>query len=428
MRLVERIRHEPVADPNGAVTNIRLREGVNPTPSLDTSPAVNEGPTADGAGRRPVLLGNALWWGILAATVIICLGNYSVMAQELRENSYFLAADFIVFWTASQAALPYDFEALTLAQRWYVESEALRPFAYPPSFLPWLVPFGLLPLLMAYTLWITATGGAFLYASSRIVSKRAALLGLAAPTTLLAMVPGQVTFLVGSMIIFGLKLLSSRPLLAGIFFGLAATIKPQALLLVPLALIASRQWQALGSSVITGIVVGLTCLAFQGVDVWVAWLRALPEFMIALDKVEILHFGITPSSAAQAAGVTGWSRQLFVLLGVMCGIFTVWRVFRRSDNVLLQLLALNISTLLILPYAMPYELALSAPVAAAMLLDRGKTPVIWLAALLTFTAFGKAFALAVMAAVLIAAVRRRPLPAASEDRSPPALIGESVRT
>jgi hypothetical protein len=89
------------------------------------------------------------------------------------------------------------------------------------------------------------------------------------------------------------------------------------------------------------------------------------------------------------------------------GTIIVWTVFRRSEDMLCRLLALVTGTLLLLPYAMPYELALAAPAAAAMLLDRKLNPAAWLAAALMLTGLAPATGLLMMAGVLIWLVRQQ---------------------
>ena len=62
----------------------------------------------------------------------------------------------------------------------------------------------------------------------------------AMPQVVLAIVLGQTTLWIGALLIWGVWLLRERPLLAGLLFGIAAAVKPQFAILIPVALLAGR--------------------------------------------------------------------------------------------------------------------------------------------------------------------------------------------
>jgi len=78
--------------------------------------------------------------------------------------------------------------------------------------------------------------------------------------------------------LFGAALLflERRPVLAGVFFG-CVTYKPQFGILVPLALVAFRQWRALVSAGVTAAFLASASIAVFGTDVW----SALPQQLLA---------------------------------------------------------------------------------------------------------------------------------------------------
>lgn len=342
---------------------------------------------------------------LIGLTIVVSALVYVGIAEEMRLTSRWVASDFLVFWTAADAPAPYDIEAITAAQQWYAGGDAARPFPYPPSFLPWLSPLTLLAMLPAYLVWTALTASLFLTVWSRLVPSRALLFGMAAPTVVLAAIPGQVVFLMGALVAGGLGLLARRPLLAGILFGTAATIKPQTLILVPLALAAGRHWSALLSAALSGAAILGACATFQGVDLWLDWLASLPQFVAVLRETGVMHAGITPASALALIGVDGPTALAVRLCAAAAGVATAWIVFRGTRDVALRMIGLNVATLMALPYAMPYELALSAPAAAMLLLDRRHHPIAAFAAFMILTTAGEALLLPLSCAMLIWMIR-----------------------
>lgn len=327
------------------------------------------------ADRRLFLLA---WWGVLALAAAKLVETYYRLGGTVLAESRHFAADFIVFWTASRSDRPYDFEALTAAQQWYMQTPVLRPFAYPPSFLPWIEPFAGLPMLTSYALWTVLTAGVFVLAWSRLVRPWIALAALALPVCLMGLIPGQMIFLLGALLAIGIFLLGRRPVAAGLLLGLAATIKPQALLLVPLALLAGRHWAALAAAAVSGLLVGLACIAAQGPALWLEWFGSLPAFSTVLHQSGMMEFGTTPSTTVARLGLDGPAATAFVAINGLIGLAAIWCAFRKSSDPLLRLVILNAGTILVLPYAMPYELALSAPAVLGLLLDRRLHPAVWI--------------------------------------------------
>ena len=335
--------------------------------------------------------------------VITILKVFSIYVREwffIIEHAIRPAADFIVFWTAGASEKPYDFAAVTEAQRWYTGDTGPRPFANPPSFLPWLMPFTLLPMFPAYLIWITGSASLFFATCARIVRPSYIALGLLAPGSVAVLLSGQATFLVGALTVAGMSLLCASPFSAGILFAIAATIKPQSVIFIPLALIAGRHWHAMGATIVAGLAIGIVCVSIQGAALWLEWVQALPRFDTLVRQIGMAELGITPTAAILDNGLAGW-RTIIVNGGATLGLVTIWIVFRRSEDVATRLLALVCGTLLILPYAMSYELAVVAPFAAAMLFNRNAHPLAWLAGFMVLTTTGMALALAVMCLTLL---------------------------
>ena len=92
-----------------------------------------------------------------------------------------------------------------------------------------------------------------------------------APASLLVLVTGQVTFLVAAMGLAGLSSLKTRPIVAGLLFGVAGAIKPQAMLLLPVALLAIGAWRTIAATAFAAMLVVFVSLLVFGVDAWIGW-------------------------------------------------------------------------------------------------------------------------------------------------------------
>lgn len=301
-------------------------------------------------------------------------------------------ADFRVFWTAARAPAGdvYNVEALTAAQHLPPEEAKPRPFISPPSLLLLLAPFGALGFWPAFALWTAASVIALGLAARRVLDPPALLLLALAPATHFALGPGQVTLLVGAAVLAAMIWLPTRPVLAGALLAAAALIKPQAVMLVPIALAASGNWRALASAVAVGAAGGLACLAVQGPQLWRQWLDALAGFPELLGRLGYLDRSLSPYSIALDFGLTGTAATLVIIAGILLGAATCLYVFRATDNPALRAGALGCGYLLCTPYAMVYEAALLVPAAAFLLSSREANPAMrggaWLALCLPFIA------------------------------------------
>jgi hypothetical protein len=317
--------------------------------------------------------------------------------------------DFSVFWAAARIMpeLVYDPAALTQAQLWLTGPTGLRPFAYPPSFLILLIPFGWLPHWPALIAWNALSLTLFAAASKRIVPRPAVVLAMISPPVLMCLYMGQSALIVAGLLIAALSCLPTRPLVAGLLLGLAATWKPQALLLVPLALGAAGQWRALAAAILTGVAIGIASVAVQGPQLWLDWLGSLRGFMQVVDNIGLPARGLNPTALAFMLGLSGSAAVALKLSCGLLGAAVVVLVFRSDRAPTRRLAALTAGGMLCSPYSMTYEMAMIAPAAAAILLDRNGHPALWFAALLCFTTLAGPFGPLVMAISLVVTARPR---------------------
>lgn len=306
--------------------------------------------------------------------------------------------DYSTFWTAAGLSLTdqasevlYDARRMTELQSWLVRNEQFRPWAYPPSSLLVLLPFAQIPFWSSLVIW-SSIGAALYFAAAWLFSRSIAAAALASLSfaTVLVAVHGHLTNLVAALVFAGLATLGATPVLAGILLGAAATIKPQLLILAPIALLAGRHYSALMASIATGSLIGIASVMVFGIDLWLAWLRSLPTFLDIVRHNEIADFGVTPVSMASQLGLDGTAALALRLVLGLVGIVVCWRVFRmtageagvatdplRCSRLADRLAAMIGGGFLVLPYAMGYELAVLAPAAAMHVLGNKRSPLDW---------------------------------------------------
>jgi hypothetical protein len=215
------------------------------------------------------------------------LGAWGFYARALRGA---VGEDWTVYDTAIRAyyegrlALLYDGAALTglLNARfgsWFDGPLPLHPWLYPPHYLLLLLPFGLLPPVAAYILFIVLSFAAMAIAVSAFFAdwrRRLAAIAMVAlcPAAAITVLLGQNSFFTCALLAGGFGLLRRRPVLAGALFGLL-TYKPQLCLMVPVALLAERQWKAMAVAAATALGLVLASAAVLGADPWRDWLRVM---------------------------------------------------------------------------------------------------------------------------------------------------------
>jgi hypothetical protein len=272
--------------------------------------------------------------------------------------------DFHALWTSGfiaherQPALNYDSEALHLRQAVLgMNPRAFNPFPYPPTFLLMLAPFGGFGVEAAFALFMGSTFALYIWAMTggKLRSAPRWFGALLAPATTIALVSGQSGFLSGALMLGGLRLAGSRPILAGVMFGLLA-YKPQLGLLVPIALISAGQWRTIAAAAVTGAVcVAVSSWAF-GFEIWPIWFRQLLDYSGHFDPLNYLM----PTIEANAR-MLGLPERLARALQAAVAIpvaAVVWRAFRAGVDERAGML-LVVGTFLATPHAFNYDLPMT---------------------------------------------------------------------
>jgi hypothetical protein len=247
----------------------------------------------------------------------------------------------------------------------------LHTWSYPPHFLLLAFPFGWLPLIPGFLVWTAATG-ALLWFVLRTggLSVWCTLASLLSPAGLENALGGQNGALTTAGLAGGLLLCEQRPVLAGALLGLL-TFKPQLGLLVPICLLARRDWRSLGWAAVFGTAYCAAGLLAFGWETWRQYFTVTTPFMRGYMDA---RFGLTghymmatPFITMRAAGADlGASYAVQAVVSVLCAMLAWWAWSRRAaDDRVLVALVLCLAPLAT-PYAHSYDL-IGAAVACVML-------------------------------------------------------------
>ena len=337
--------------------------------------------------------------------------------------------DFTCFWVAGWQALHGETASLSDHAAFKEVQEISAGLgrspesllSYPPVFTLILVPLAILPYFASFLTWESVTLVCCIAVVYLIVRRQPAIsLMLASPFAAWNFLIGQNGFLTASLLGASLLLLERRPVLAGVFIG-CLTYKPQFGILLPVALIAARQWCACVSAAVAAIFLVAASAAAFGVDGWVAFPRALfaqgsgtmftsPDWGFLLQT----FYGLI--LVLQGGAALAWLAQGVATAGV--GI-VVWLVWRSPVRYALKAATLSTAALIATPYALAYDLAAIAIPVAFLASDqircgllRGEQTTIialFVASLAVIPTAGKAPVGAVILVALLCLILRRAL-------------------
>jgi hypothetical protein len=211
---------------------------------------------------------------------------------------------------------------------------ATLPFLYPPGILLLLWPLALCSYVAAFALWIGITLAIYLASLWRRRGwALATLMVLAAPASAICAGLGQTGFLVGGLLIAGLRLAPGRPVLAGIVLGLAA-VKPQLVLLLPLALASARLWRCLVAAAATVLALMLLSSFLLGWRIWPEWAAAAPLLADAVAGLKSTLLPMMPTVAGNAELLGAGSTVVVLVQVAAAGIaaWAIWRAFRNGPG------------------------------------------------------------------------------------------------
>jgi arabinofuranan 3-O-arabinosyltransferase len=280
--------------------------------------------------------------------------------------------DFINYWSGAflawhqRAVDVYDWTAFHTFQQSIVGADLnYYHYSYPPILLVLTAPLAALPYVPGLLVWLTSSWFCF-YRALRLAmpGKGALLLALATPAVFVSAVGGQNAAWTAAFFGGGLLLLDRRPFVAGALFALLS-YKPQVGLLIPIALVAGRQWRAVAGAVITGGVLIFVSLVLFGPEVWIVYVRNIGVLrqLILEDGSGVWHRMVSVFVFARRLGADVWTA--YIAQGTS-GLFAAWVVavmWFKDVPAQMRNSALLLGTCLVTPYLQDYDLVFTAFVA-----------------------------------------------------------------
>src|SRR5437773_842870 len=234
-------------------------------------------------------------------------------------------------------------------------------FNYPPVYLLLCAVLAQLPFLASFVLFIAATFAFYLAVARRILGARspaAIVVLLSFPMVFWTMGLGQNAFLTAALFGLATVLLESRPIAAGLLFGLLC-YKPHFGVLVPIALAAGGYWRSFLAAGCSAAALVLISLALFGWETWQAFLVTAGAAHSVYESGRILFAGFaTPFGAVRLLGgpvALAYAVQGLASLAAAALVLIVWR-YRLSLP--LRAAGLAAASLVAAPVAIFYDLML----------------------------------------------------------------------
>jgi hypothetical protein len=322
--------------------------------------------------------------GVLVAYAVALTWKAFNHQWIILSNGDLWVIDFGWMWLSGRLAASgevtqvFDHNAFSAAQLAFFfpflgqnDSLYFNRFYYPPTFLFLTYLLGLMPYLVACAVWIAASLVLYEVAVYAIMPGLAALIAAATPffvaVNLYLVHTGVLT---ASLMGLSLVYMERRPWISGVFLGFLS-YKPHFGLLFPLALLASRNWRALGSATATTLILGLLAAIAFGYDGWASFIDALGDRSPSLDPGaggDFKIFSIFGSLHWMGiSGWTSWSVQSTGSIAVALGIYLLWA---KPISYNLRAAALCIGSVFVSPYIMYYDLCI-LPIGVTFLIKDG---------------------------------------------------------
>ena len=297
---------------------------------------------------------------------MIWLPDFLGKSKVSQQTQAPAGADFALFWTASyltlhgETAALYDHAYLGQREKELTGLPEGLAWHYPPIFLLIVLPLALLPYHASLVAWLSITLAGYLLVLRRICPHPLTIFwALGFPGIAFNFLDGHNGFLSGALLGGGLLCLNSSPVAAGILLG-ALLYKPQLGILVPLALVAGRQWKALGAMLATTACLALVSALVFGYASWIGFLENIPFAERLTDMPLYLRKMPTVYALTRLAGLGpkgAWILQLVFSIAV---IIIVCRVWAQKSSMATKAAILVLGILLFTRHSFHYDYALLA--------------------------------------------------------------------
>ena len=291
-----------------------------------------------------------------------------------------LGRDFINYWAgakiaaAGRATQAYDLQQFHIYQTYLVghKLSELKFFGYPPTMMLFCLPLSVATYLPGLLGWLFLGLLLCWIPLSKVIGPiPAAIALLSAPASFWVFHGGQTGFLTAALLCGGLVLLEDAPIAAGILFG-ALSCKPQLGILIPVALVAGRQWRAVvASGASLAVLAGLSAALF-GVEIWPVFFHRLAYEGGLLDAR--WNWGMRMLSVFPSMRLLGASPATALaaqVLSAAAAALAVTKVWSSNCPAGIKSAALVVATFLATPYAWDYD-GVALVFCAAWLVKEGR--------------------------------------------------------
>lgn len=228
---------------------------------------------------------------LILALMVMVIGArivyYTGFLPDLGGNG---VSDFDLFYVVAKAigggelAKAYSIQTLMDLMQKYSAFREPIPWAYPPPFNLVLAPLGLVPIAVAYALFLGSTFLIWLQVLKRLAGPMLILpVVITFPGVFVELSAGQNGFLTAFLLgLAALWMLENRSK-AGVPLGLMV-IKPHLAVTLGIAALLKKRWSVIVAAAVAAVLIcGLATLAF-GPDIWLAYRAAVKENVGFLDK------------------------------------------------------------------------------------------------------------------------------------------------
>jgi hypothetical protein len=325
-------------------------------------------------------------WVYEAGAILVTLFLFYVMGERLlKANGLALQSgnpvfgDFIAFWAAGRAVLAGHADMVhniptIQAIQWDAVPGMTRVAGWnsPPQFLLIATVLGLFSFPIAALIWLFGTGALFLYAASKFLPDRRALLfAITVPAAIYHIGSIQTGLWVAGMSGLALYYLDKKPIRAGAFIAMLA-IKPHLAVLWPIYLALTGRWRAFMAAAIASILFALAAVAAFGWESFPRFLANLDHTSTLISNMRVnkatfgsLYANLIAVGVPQATAMI--AHAISALLAFGAGVF----IWRRGDAAA-QGAAFCAVALLLSPYLFYYDYTLLAIGAAVLISSEGR--------------------------------------------------------
>lgn len=335
-------------------------------------------------------------WALLAATAS---GHDGVIGPRFNAPG----SDWVIFMAAGRAFftgnLAHIYNQLWITQStngqfadWLSAPLPFPLFPYPPVYLLLVLPFAKLSVGWSLLLSQLAQFAVLAWALRKWAPDKSYLFfligALLCPAFTNNVLAGSNAVLVAALILGGLALLESKPLLGGALLGLMI-FKPQYFPLLPLALIAAGQGRAFAVMAASAVLFTLASVAVFGIGLWWEWIAVYlhPQQVAGMNATDWGH--MWDNSVSTCVGLLGgprWLANMAQGLAMLVAAAFVWLAFRSGHPQRIAILCCAI--LLASPHLSNYDLILLALAGLSLVraLPEGSRPLALMLPLLAWAA------------------------------------------